>query len=230
MYKFIQSSEEINSNSGFSFINKLLNGNKGMACRERLLPAARNSRYSTSAIIRSLIGILTAGECDYADIEKFRDDFLFRGLVCGDVPSQESFRQRLGRLASRSRDEWREAIDGCVASQLSSARLTPLHAFGKSGSPQVEIPVDELEALRLCDLEERSQKDAASEMNISRGMLQRLLYSAHRKTAFTLLFGRCIRTEGGSEADFLCTRKGRCRFCAEKTQPPSRQGDKPMSF
>ena len=38
----------------------------------------------------------------------------------------------------------------------------------------MEIPVDELEALRLCDLEERSQKDAASEMNISRGTLQRL--------------------------------------------------------
>ena len=127
MYKFIQSSEEINSNGGFSFINKLLNGNKGMACWERLLPAARNSRYSTSAIIRSLIGIQTAGECDYADIEKFRDDFLFRGLACGEVPSQESFRQRLGRLASR-RDEWREAVDGCVASQLAAARLTPLRS------------------------------------------------------------------------------------------------------
>ena len=143
MYKFIQSSEEINSNGGFSFINKLLNGNKGMACWERLLPAARNSRYSTSAIIRSLIGIQTAGECDYADIEKFRDDFLFRGLACGEVPSQESFRQRLGRLASR-RDEWREAVDGCVASQLSSARLTPLHVFGMKLLP-VDIDVSVLE-------------------------------------------------------------------------------------
>ena len=56
MYKFIQSSEEINSNGGFSFINKLLNDNKGMDCWDSLLPAARNSLYSISNIIRSLIG------------------------------------------------------------------------------------------------------------------------------------------------------------------------------
>ena len=61
MYKFIQSSEEINSNGGYSFINKLLNDNKGMDCWDSLLPAARNSLYSTSNIIRSLIGIQTAG-------------------------------------------------------------------------------------------------------------------------------------------------------------------------
>ena len=108
MYNFIRSSEEINSNGGFSFINKLLNGNnKGMVCRERLLPAAHNSRYSTSTIIRRLIGIQTAGECDYADTEKFRDDFLFRDLACGEAHSQESFRQHRGRLASR-RDEYKD--------------------------------------------------------------------------------------------------------------------------
>ena len=84
----------------FPSINKLLNGNKGMACRERLLPSAHNSRYSTAAIIKSPIGFQTAGQYDYADIEKFRDVFLFRSLVCGKVPSQEAFKQRLGRLAS----------------------------------------------------------------------------------------------------------------------------------
>ncbi len=78
MYKFIQSSEEVNSNGGFSFINKLLNGNKGMDCWDSLLPEARNSLYSTSNIFRSLIGIQTAGECGYTDIEKFRGDVLFR--------------------------------------------------------------------------------------------------------------------------------------------------------
>ncbi len=57
-----------------------------MACWERLLPSARYSFYSTTTIIRSLVGIQTSGECDYADIEKFRDDFLFRELArraCG---------------------------------------------------------------------------------------------------------------------------------------------------
>jgi predicted DNA-binding protein (UPF0251 family)/predicted Fe-Mo cluster-binding NifX family protein len=93
----------------------------------------------------------------------------------------------------------------------------------------VEIPVDELEALRLCDLEEWSQQDAALEMSISRGTLQRLLYSAHRKIAFALLYGRSIRTEGGGEADSFCERD-RCRFCTEKFQPPSTQGDNAMKI
>ena len=42
MNKFIQSSEEINSKGGISFINKLLHGNKGMDCLDSLLPAAHN--------------------------------------------------------------------------------------------------------------------------------------------------------------------------------------------
>ena len=81
MYKFSQSSEEINSNGGFSFIKKLLDGNCGMPLRDSHLPAARNSRYPTASIVRSLVGIQTAGECDYADVEKFWDDFLFRELA-----------------------------------------------------------------------------------------------------------------------------------------------------
>ncbi len=35
LYKFIQSSEENNSNGGFSFITNLLDGNKGMARARR---------------------------------------------------------------------------------------------------------------------------------------------------------------------------------------------------
>jgi hypothetical protein len=47
------------------------------------LPAALNSCYSTSAIVRSTIGLMTAGNSSYADIEKFRSDFLFRRLAGG---------------------------------------------------------------------------------------------------------------------------------------------------
>ncbi len=117
MYKFIQSSEEINSNGGFSFIKKLLDGNCGMPLRDSHLPAARNSRYSTASIVRSLVGIQTAGECDYADVGKFRNDFLFREFAGGMVPSEESFRQRLDRLA-RHRDKWREAVVKAVHAPL----------------------------------------------------------------------------------------------------------------
>ena len=143
IYKFILSSEEINSNGGFSFIKRLLDFNQGMSIWDRLLPSARNSRYSTSCIIRNLVGIQTAGGCDYADIEKFRDDFLFRELAGGKVPSEESFRQRLDRLASRLA-ACVEAVDGCVAAQIASARLTPLGICGMKMLP-VDIDVSVFE-------------------------------------------------------------------------------------
>ena len=88
---------------------------------------------------------------------------------------------------------------------------------GNDDSQPVEIPVDELEALRLCDLEERSQETAAAEMEISRGTLQRLLYSAHRKIAFALLYGKTIQTEGKHGSETGCRRRF-CRFCAETTK------------
>lgn len=43
------------------------------------------------------------------------------------------------------------------------------------------ITLDEFEALRLCDYEKQSQIDAASEMQVSRGTIQRLLESGREK-------------------------------------------------
>ena len=100
---------------------------------------------------------------------------------------------------------------------------------GDDDSRAVEIPVDELEALRLCDLEERSQEAAAGEMSISRGTLQRLLYSAHRKIAFALLYGRTIKTEGCSGPQAVC-RRNFCRFCAETYREIPKTGGKTMKI
>ena len=95
----MQGSEEINSNSGLSFVKRLLGGNARMKDWDAELPEAANSCYPTSAIVRSTIGLMTAGNSSYADIEKFRYDFLFRRLAGGSVPSQETLRQRLDALA-----------------------------------------------------------------------------------------------------------------------------------
>ena len=100
---------------------------------------------------------------------------------------------------------------------------------GNDGSQPVDIPVDELEALRLCDLEERSQEAAAVEMDISRGTLQRLLYSAHRKIAFALLYGRTIQTEGRLDSKAVCP-KGCCRFCAETYREIPKTGENTMKI
>ena len=46
---------------------------------------------------------------------------------------------------------------------------------------QVALQLDELEALRLCDLEGLSQAQAGSQMSISRGTVQRLVTSGRKK-------------------------------------------------
>ena len=63
---------------------------------------------------------------------------------------------------------------------------------------QVELTVEELEALRLKDLEGLEQKEGAERMNISRPTFQRVLTSARRKTAEALLKGKAIRIGGGN--------------------------------
>jgi hypothetical protein len=69
------------------------------------LPAALNSCYSTSAIVRSTIGLMTAGNSSYADIEKFRSDFLSRRLAGGGAPSQETLRNDDAFFTSRIQGE-----------------------------------------------------------------------------------------------------------------------------
>jgi len=57
----------------------------------------------------------------------------------------------------------------------------------------VELNLDEMEALRLCELEELDQVEAAKEMQISQSTLQRLLSSAHKKITDALINGKAIK-------------------------------------
>ena len=141
MLKFMQSSEEINSNGGFSFVKKLLDSNSGMSLWDLSLGARHNASYSTWGIVRAMVGLMTAGECDYASIEKFRGDRLFRELVNGPLPSEATFRQRLDALALRS---WQNPLDICVIQQLAKTKLTPVTVCGMSLIP-VDIDVSVLE-------------------------------------------------------------------------------------
>lgn len=62
----------------------------------------------------------------------------------------------------------------------------------------VTLAVEELETLRLCDLEGLDQDAAAGQMNVSRGTLQRMLYDARRKVADTLCAGKTLVIGGGN--------------------------------
>ena len=83
------------------------------------------------------------------------------------------------------------------------------------GCEAVVLLVDELEALRLCDLEAMEQDAAAVVMGISRGTLQRVLYSARAKTADALCYGKKILIEGGNYevSDAICGKKIKCSRC-----------------
>jgi uncharacterized protein len=51
---------------------------------------------------------------------------------------------------------------------------------------QIVLYDDELEALKLCDLDDLTQEEAGEKMGVSRGTIQRLLSSARKKTAMAL--------------------------------------------
>ncbi len=62
-----------------------------------------------------------------------------------------------------------------------------------NGEVEVEFLPEELEALRLLDLEEMTQEEAAKEMGISRGTIWRLQRSARHRLIQGLLKGDKIR-------------------------------------
>jgi uncharacterized protein len=69
----------------------------------------------------------------------------------------------------------------------------PLHQL-----KSITLLHEELEALRLVDLEERHQKEAAEQMSISRSTLQRIVSEAHHKVAQALTKGTALHIEGGT--------------------------------
>ena len=58
---------------------------------------------------------------------------------------------------------------------------------------QVILLPEELEALRLADLDGLSQQEAAAQMGISRSTFQRILQRAHRQVALALVEGQALQ-------------------------------------
>lgn len=70
-------------------------------------------------------------------------------------------------------------------------------AFKPTGIPMTEmerimLSRDELEALKLCDLDDLTQEEAGERMGVSRGTVQRILTAARKKVATALSQGRAI--------------------------------------
>ena len=62
---------------------------------------------------------------------------------------------------------------------------------------QVTLNYEELEALRLADLDGLPQMEAAVQMEVSQSTFQRMLTAARRKVARALVNGAALQVEGG---------------------------------
>jgi uncharacterized protein len=66
---------------------------------------------------------------------------------------------------------------------------------------EVVLSVDELEAIRLADLEGLYQEQAAERMNVSRQTFGRIVEAARQKVARVLTEGFALRIEGGEDSE-----------------------------
>ncbi len=90
---------------------------------------------------------------------------------------------------------------------------------------EIVLTLDELEALRLADLEGLHQEDAGARMGISRPTFGRVVEAARRKVTEALTAGKALRIEGGP----VCPSgrpRGRCAACSSGSTalPVTRQG------
>ena len=59
--------------------------------------------------------------------------------------------------------------------------------------PLAELELDQLEALRLCDLENKTQEQAGEAMGVSRGTVQRLLTAGRARLVDFILSGSALQ-------------------------------------
>ncbi len=91
---------------------------------------------------------------------------------------------------------------------------------------EVVLTVDEIEAIRLKDLEKLEQQECAVRMNVAQSTLQRILSSAREKIALSIIEGKAMRIHGGPfaiEGEPTCPRCRRRRF----GQKPPPKADTP---
>ena len=74
---------------------------------------------------------------------------------------------------------------------------------------EIVLKVEELEAMRLKDIEELTQEQCAERMKVSRQTFQNIIDSARKKIAMALTEGKAISISGGhyttNHCNFKCT-------------------------
>lgn len=99
--------------------------------------------------------------------------------------------------------------------------LPTVHHFIPSENPQcsndlpeVKLKIEEMEAIRLKDLEGLEQNECAKRMQVSRPTFQRILLSARAKIADSIVNGKIIHIQGGNFTRNICLVK--CLDCNQE--------------
>lgn len=91
-------------------------------------------------------------------------------------------------------------------------KTTEFIPLGKEGdTEEIVLKVEELEAMRLKDVENFNQQECADIMGISRQTFQNIIDSAREKVAIALINGYTIHIKGGNYAFGHCRLK--CQNC-----------------
>lgn len=101
--------------------------------------------------------------------------------------------------------------------RIENLPVVPFFVPSSTGIPEIPenvLKLEELEAVRLKDLEGFEQEDCAEKMSVSRPTFQRILLSAREKIADSLVHGKIIRVEGGNFTRNICP--VRCLDCGKE--------------
>ncbi len=108
-------------------------------------------------------------------------------------------------------------------------KMPPVLHYKPAGVPLREmeetiLTIDEMEAIRLADIEQLDQAAAAERMEISAPTFNRMVNTAHQKIAAALWQGNALRVEGGNfrvaQSCRNTLRQFVCRTCGNKWALP----------
>ena len=80
---------------------------------------------------------------------------------------------------------------------------------------EINLSLDEFEAVRLADYLGMYQEEAAQKMNVSRPTFGRIIESAHKKIADALINGKTLKIEGG-DVEILKDKEFYCKKCRKR--------------
>ncbi len=89
---------------------------------------------------------------------------------------------------------------------------------------EVQLTIDEREALRLADMDDLSHEEAGRRMGVSRATFGRIIQRARRVLADALINGKAIRIEGGSYRIVSEERIFVCNGCCKRWREPPGTG------